>query len=106
MGHDIWILVPLTIFSIPLMAVIGKTMVGPIVKAIGKIAEADKAAIEANQRHLEQRFLELNIRLDRIERQLGLALAEGETRRQLEAGQQSLRTPAAIGAASGPPPLR
>jgi hypothetical protein len=105
-ARDIWILIPLTIFSIPLVGVIGKAVVGPIAKAIAKIAEADKAALEASQRHLEHRFIELNARLDRIERQLGLALAEGETRRQFEAAQASVTAQAAIGAASGPPPLR
>jgi hypothetical protein len=96
-----WVLVPLSIFAIPLTAVIGKLIVQPIAAAISRLADAERGntATVTNQRAAE-----LDARLTRIEQQL-VRLAEAEARRQLEAGQQTVSAPA-LGAGSATPLLR
>jgi hypothetical protein len=82
----VWVLVPVTALSIPLVAVVGRVIVRPIALAIAKIGEADRTAISAARS--EQRFAELDGRLARIEQLLGV-LAEHERRRQLQPTQEA-----------------
>ena len=87
----VWVLVPMTALSIPLMAVIGRVIVKPIVQAIGRLGDAEKgaAAIAA----ADQRFREVSARLAGIERQLAEVLADPATRKQLEERQQPMLGP-------------
>ena len=96
-----WVLVPLSIFAIPLTAVIGKLIVQPIAAAITRLADAERGNVTAVT---TQRAAELDARLTRIEQQLA-RLAEAETRRQLEVGQPAISTPA-LAAGSATPLLR
>jgi hypothetical protein len=83
---SVWVLIPLFALGIPLSAVIGATIVRPIVHALTRLADADKAPVNAQV--MDQRFTELDDRLARIERHLARAFPEPDTRRQFERPQE------------------
>ncbi len=82
-ASSVWVLIPLSIFAIPLAAVVGNVIVKPITAALTRLAEAERSA--GGSAMLERRIAELDERLARMERQLG-RLAEPPARPQLEPG--------------------
>jgi hypothetical protein len=105
-SDTIWILIPLTALAIPLFAVIGRVMVKPIADAIANVGRAEQAA---NVRS-EERFVELDARLarmeQRIEQLVGRTLAEPPEHRQLESGVQTMQPPRLESDARIPVPRR
>jgi hypothetical protein len=88
----VWVLVPMTALSIPVIAVVGKVIVAPIVHALTRMSDAEQTAIAAHRS--EQRFAEVDARLARMEQMLGRALAEQSSQRpQLPSGQETVQPP-------------
>lgn len=86
------ILIPIIALSIPLVAVLGRVIVQPIVKAITQVAEL-QASAGRSAALADPRVTELESRLDGIERTLSRIADDFEFRRALEAPvPQSLGT--------------
>ena len=75
------VLIPILGVSIPLVVVAGKFIVQPIIAALTRLSESERAA--QSMAPVEQRLAATEERLERIERNLGRLLDEQEFQRNL-----------------------
>lgn len=79
------LLIGLVAISIPLTAIVGRTIVGPIVKELGRLREAQGRPGASTE--LAERVALLERRLDELEIDLAPSLEKQEFDRQLQAGR-------------------
>jgi hypothetical protein len=79
--HFLPILIPIVALSIPLAAVVGRTIIQPLVEAITRLAEVQRTAGGGLS---QDRLAQLEARLEGIEKSLGRIEEEYEFRRLLE----------------------
>ncbi len=84
------VFIPIIALGIPLVAVIGRFIVQPVIAAVLKHAEMQKTAVAMEP--MAQRLAETEDRLERIERTMQRVIEEQEFQRQLTSG--SSETPA------------
>jgi len=95
MDEILRMLIPVMGVSIPLVVVTGAFIVGPIVRAVGRMHEARNAAPALGP--LEQRLQATEERLAQLERQMGRVLEEQEFQRNLLSSRSSSRSMADAG---------
>ena len=79
------LLIPIIALSIPLVAVLGRVIVQPIVKAVTHLAQIQATGVGQDAAQIERRTAMLEERLEGIEKVLGRLADDYEFRKELEA---------------------
>jgi hypothetical protein len=97
---NIGILIPILALSIPLVAVVGRVIIEPIVKALTQLAQTERAGV-AISAHDERRASQLEARLDGLEEVVQRLVDDYEFRKALESPAPP---PQVTSASAAPPP--
>ena len=98
---NLGILIPILALSIPLVAVVGRVIIEPIVKALTQLAQTERAGV-AISAHDERRAAQLEARLDGMEQLLQRLVDDYEFRKALESPAPP---PQVTSPSASPPPV-